>query len=147
MMKQLSRFRLSAHKLQVEVGRHQGVMWQSRMCPRCAANGQQQMVDDEQHMIFDCSTFEDLRNNIDGARTLLDSSAGSVQQFTRGDIDVVRVFISGCMDRLDGWWRGGLDQEGLPMPGPAVSLGWRLVNLSLSLLMLWLLKLSCFWLA
>ena len=54
--------------------------------PRC--------VDDEQHMIFECSTFEDLRDSVDGARVLIDSSAGVVC----GEMSVVR---EACMDRLD----------------------------------------------
>lgn len=99
MMKQLARFRLSAHKLQVEVGRHQGVLWEDRVCSRCAADGHH--VDDEQHLIFECSAFEDLRSSVEGAKALIDSSAGSVQQFMQGDTDVVREYIAACMDRLD----------------------------------------------
>jgi hypothetical protein len=79
MMKQLARFRLSAHKLQVEVGRHQGVLWENRLCSRCVASGNGQWVDDEQHMIFECHAFEDLK-----FRALIDSSNGSVR-FMRGE--------------------------------------------------------------
>ena len=101
MMKQLARFRLSAHKLQVEVGRHQGVLWENRLCTRCEASGHGQWVDDEQHMIFECHAFEDLRTSIEGARFLIDRSSGCVQRFMRGEMEVVRGFVSACMDRLD----------------------------------------------
>ena len=101
MMKQLARFRLSAHKLQVEVGRHQGVLWENRLCTRCEASGHGQWVDDEQHMIFECHAFEDLRTSMEGARFLIDRSSGCVQRFMRGEMEVVRGFVSACMDRLE----------------------------------------------
>ena len=82
-IKQLARFRLSCHKLRVELDRHRPnpqhvpnappgvpnppprVPWQERTCTRCSAAHLASLacaVDDEHHMIFECERFEALRN-------------------------------------------------------------------------------------
>ena len=98
-MKQMARFRLSAHKLQVELGRREHQLWADRVCSRCVAGGHGRHVDDEQHMIFECSTFDDLRE-LDGVRDIIEET-GDVRNFMIGDVSVVRGFISSCMIRLD----------------------------------------------
>ena len=50
-------------------------------------------------MIFECSTFEDLRN-MEGVRDIIEET-GYVREFMNGNVSVVRGFISACMDRLD----------------------------------------------
>ena len=58
-------------------------------------------MDDEQHMIFECPSFEDLRGSVDGAGVLIGASAGCVRTFMSGDPAVVLGFISACLDRVD----------------------------------------------
>jgi hypothetical protein len=101
MMKQVARFRLSAHNLQVELGRRDGTPWESRVCTRCLAHSGERHVDDEQHMIFDCHTFEDTRSSVDGASALIGAAGGCVRSFMFGDPSVVLKFVSGCMDKVD----------------------------------------------
>jgi hypothetical protein len=101
MMHQVARFRLSAHRLQVELGRRTGTIWESRHCTRCLQHSGEHHVDDEQHMIFECPTFEDLRHSVDGARDLIGAASGCVRSFMSGDTSVVASFISGCLDRVD----------------------------------------------
>jgi hypothetical protein len=49
----MARIRLSSHSLVVELGRHQGVVWFSRGCKRCAALRMHHLpVDDEAHLLF-----------------------------------------------------------------------------------------------
>jgi hypothetical protein len=98
-MKHMARFRLSAHRLQVELGRREHQLWADRVCSRCVAGGHGRHVDDEQHMIFECSTFDDLRE-LDGVRDIIEET-GDVRNFMIGDVSVVRGFISACMSRLD----------------------------------------------
>jgi hypothetical protein len=51
----MARFRLGSHTLEVEFGRHQGVIWFARGCMRCAALGLHDTpVDDGAHLIFSC---------------------------------------------------------------------------------------------
>ena len=76
MMKQVARFRLSAHRLQVELGRRYEVIWEHRVCTRCEGGGHGRHVDDEQHLIFGWHSFEHLRSSVEGARLLIDSSEG-----------------------------------------------------------------------
>ena len=103
MMKQLARFRLGCHGLQVETGRHNGVAWQDRHCTRCSANRLGMLackVGDEHHMVFDCSAFDDLRATVPGVQQLIDNAGGSLKAFMSGDMPVVRSFIAACLDKL-----------------------------------------------
>jgi hypothetical protein len=51
----MARFRLSSHKLGVELGRRHGVVWFARGCKLCAALGMHDLpVDDEAHLLFSC---------------------------------------------------------------------------------------------
>ena len=55
--KNVTKFRLSNHKLLIEVGRHQGLEANERFCPFCTHS-----VEDEMHFIFECSIYKDQRN-------------------------------------------------------------------------------------
>ena len=57
-------------------------------------------VGDEHHMVFDCSAFDDLRATIPGVQQRIDNAGGSLRVFMLGDVQVVRNFIAGCLDRL-----------------------------------------------
>jgi hypothetical protein len=52
-------------------------------------------------MIFECHSFEDLRNSVDGARDLIGACGSCVRSFMSGDPAVVLGFVSACMDKLD----------------------------------------------
>ncbi len=53
----VSRFRLSSHNLQIEIGRHQHIERNRRLCTQC----NMQMVEDENHMLLVCPFYRDLR--------------------------------------------------------------------------------------
>ena len=56
----ITRFRLSNHRLMVEVGRHQNIEnVEDRVCPFCPGK-----VEDESHFIFDCDTYRIPRQNL-----------------------------------------------------------------------------------
>ena len=114
----LARFRLSCHKLRVELGRHerpQSTAWSARTCTRCSAAHLASLscpIDDEHHMIFECEKFSHLRNEasvfvpgmrrfVPGPRSALRRAGGSVRHFMDSDPHTVLHFISSCMDILD----------------------------------------------
>ena len=113
-IRQLARFRLSCHKLQVELARHRRPLanWSDRTCTRCSAAHLATLsctIDDEHHMIFDCERFAALRDHhppntrraAPSTRAALDDAQGSVRRFMESDPHTVLHFISGCMDILD----------------------------------------------
>jgi hypothetical protein len=62
--KVVARFRLGCCPLRVEEGRREGIDWAMRSCTRCSQEhiaGLDCAVDDEYHLIFDCETTADLR--------------------------------------------------------------------------------------
>ena len=106
MMKQVARFRLGAHSLRVETGRRQvpRELWGARRCQRCDNAALQALacpIDDEHHLIFDCTAFSHLRSTMAGARALIDRAAGCVRSFMSGDAAVVTNYIAACMDLLE----------------------------------------------
>ncbi len=54
--KNIARFRLSNHRLMIEVGRHRGLSRGERVCPFCPG-----VVEDEYHFLFDCRTYRNQR--------------------------------------------------------------------------------------
>ena len=58
----LTRFRVGAHRLEVEVGRHNKIEYQRRLCKYCKSIGVEH-VEDEAHFLFDCPLYDDIRNN------------------------------------------------------------------------------------
>ena len=55
----LTRFRLSNHKLMIEVGRHQNLQKHERICQVC-----KKYVEDEIHFLINCKLYEELRKPI-----------------------------------------------------------------------------------
>ena len=53
----LSRFRLSAHNLNIEVGRWTNIPTDSRLCSLCTLG----LVEDEYHLMFICPTYHHFR--------------------------------------------------------------------------------------
>lgn len=56
----LTRFRISAHRLNIERGRYQGIPRQERYCSRCNVKS----VDDEKHFLFSCHHNKALRDTL-----------------------------------------------------------------------------------
>ena len=56
----LSRFRLSNHKLMIEVGRHQKLPRHERRCPFCTPT----CIEDEIHFLIQCDVYTILRNTL-----------------------------------------------------------------------------------
>jgi hypothetical protein len=47
-----TKLRTSSHRLQIELGRYQGV---PRMCTKCSSN----VIEDELHFLFECSKYDE----------------------------------------------------------------------------------------
>lgn len=58
--RRLTRFRISAHRLLIELGRYQGTLRQDRICVRCTSG----QVEDEKHFLLSCDKFREDRNNL-----------------------------------------------------------------------------------
>ena len=56
--KQLSRFRLSSHSLEIEVGRYHGTARENRICKLCNGN----MIESEYHFMLSCPFYRNIRN-------------------------------------------------------------------------------------
>ncbi len=55
--KNITKLRISAHKLEIEIGRYKNIPVQNRICKRCNLN----KVEDEQHIITSCSKYDQYR--------------------------------------------------------------------------------------
>ena len=53
----LCRFRISAHSLNVETGRHQNIPRENRLCKNCRMS----VLENEYHFLLVCPKFRDLR--------------------------------------------------------------------------------------
>ena len=62
--KAYSRFRCSSHKLHIETGRHLGVDREFRTCLFCFTNSDILEIEDEYHVFFICSRFNELRQTL-----------------------------------------------------------------------------------
>ena len=54
----VTKFRLSNHKLMIEVGRHQNIPKEFRFCPFCLK------VETETHFLLECHVYSTLRENV-----------------------------------------------------------------------------------
>ena len=52
-------FRISAHKLEIEVGRYKNIPSLNRICKVCSSGE----VEDERHLIFSCNKYSSLRQS------------------------------------------------------------------------------------
>ena len=88
----LAKLRMSAHRLQVEVGRYQGKPLERRICPQCTTCDSQIIdcffelpfmelqVETEQHFLQDCPAYDDIRENLPkAAKDLLDDVKAFLQ--------------------------------------------------------------------
>ena len=86
------RFKLGCHRLAIVTGRCYGVTRADRLCLRCDAGA----LDDEQHLVFECSAFEDLcrtHNQLFGPGVVFDMR----QSFAHRDHRAVVMYILGCL--------------------------------------------------
>ena len=56
---EFTKFRLSNHKLMIELGRHNGINKEFRFCKFCP-----NVIEDEIHFLITCKTFEKLREGL-----------------------------------------------------------------------------------
>ena len=54
--KNITKFRLSNHRLMIEIGRHKGLNKEQRTCPFCP-----EKIEDEFHFLCECKTYEHQR--------------------------------------------------------------------------------------
>ena len=54
----ISKLRTSSHDLQIETGRWRHIDRSARLCTKCNQNA----IEDETHMVFDCTFYNDIRN-------------------------------------------------------------------------------------
>jgi hypothetical protein len=58
--KNITRLRITAHRLQIERGRYQGIPNEERQCLRCDSSD----IDDEKHFLFSCSHLNEERKKL-----------------------------------------------------------------------------------
>ena len=58
--KNITRLRISPHRLQIEIGRYQGIHKEERQCLRCDSSD----IDDEKYFVFSCSHLNEEREKI-----------------------------------------------------------------------------------
>ncbi len=58
--KTICRFRISAHRLQIEVGRFSNISRSERICKNCSSG----KVEDEEHFLCECSKYESTRSEL-----------------------------------------------------------------------------------
>ena len=81
---ELTRFRVGAHALAVETGRWYRVPFESRICEYCALHDKC-VVEDEQHFLFECPLYMDIRNQYQQCFVGTNSNLFSFFSSSRGD--------------------------------------------------------------
>ena len=74
---------------------------------------EQPQVDDERHMVFECSSFESMRLSTNFSALFEGVAQGDLKQFMQnGDGIKVSEFIHQCMEQVDVWNNGGRVETG-----------------------------------
>ena len=60
----MSQFRLSSHSLEIERGRYNSTPPEKRFCTYCKDMMGREVVENEEHFVFDCPLSEELRENL-----------------------------------------------------------------------------------
>jgi hypothetical protein len=94
----LAQLRTGYHWLGVELGRWQGLDREERKCQRCAM----QVVDDEQHMVFHCSKFNNIREEY--SELFEGVEIGNVHQFLNNNEHSLKIaeFVFKCKEICSG---------------------------------------------
>ena len=87
----MAKFRLSNHRLMIEIGRHQNVPKELRFCPFCP-----NMVETEAHFLFYCSAYNPIRDKIQQSIDILNPnfkyySEEHKMKYILSDIDYIIV--------------------------------------------------------
>ena len=95
----LARFRLGLHWLHTRQGRFQQVSYENRWCPHCSASSQGLVVDSEEHALFHCPLYADIRQ----AQPWADSGACSTLASFMGLPPLQQArFVQACYERYLG---------------------------------------------
>ena len=86
--KLLMRFRLGCWKIAVVLGRHNNTPRERRLCEHCGSN----QVEDERHVVFECSLYGDIRNN---HKALFQTAGGDMCAFfnQKNQVQLVRFLL------------------------------------------------------
>jgi hypothetical protein len=57
----IARFRTGCHNLQIEIGRHENIPLENRLCKYCMECEQIQVIEDEYHVLFECGWYKEVR--------------------------------------------------------------------------------------
>ena len=57
----MAKFRISNHELEIEQGRHKGILMAKRCCLVCEQHGKT-VLEDEFHLLLHCSLYDEIRN-------------------------------------------------------------------------------------
>ena len=95
-MKRFLRFRLSCHSLPIETGRHHRppIPRSSRLFPHCPLSS----VGDEHHLVFECPTFQPLRQV---SHPFQFPNLFNAIVLAQKDRMVVYKFVSDCLDMIN----------------------------------------------
>jgi hypothetical protein len=117
-VKSVARFRLSSHNLEVQRGRFSRVAYADRTCRRCGGDAVE--VDDETHVVFNCSSSLPLRTEARFQRVFdaLGDQTTLRAFMSHSDQKTVALYIHLCMKAVDlvGVGSGALPQAEQP-PG------------------------------
>jgi len=85
----LSKLRISAHRLKVEEGRHQGIEREEQYCMYCLTNGQMR-VEDEFHFMIICGLYKELRMTLIQDLIITSSYESFVRIMQEGNTDALK---------------------------------------------------------
>ncbi len=97
--KHITKFRLSNHRLMIEVGRHKGLIKEERFCPFCPDK-----VEDEYHFLVECTTYREQREHFLGPILRLIPNFSDFSTTDKIEILMCKMdnnickYISNCMD-------------------------------------------------
>ena len=95
----LARFGLNLHWLHIRQLRFQQVPYENRWCPCCSASSQRLVVDSEEHALFHCPLYADIRQ----AQPWADSGACSTLVSFMGLAPLQQArFVHACYERYLG---------------------------------------------
>jgi hypothetical protein len=96
----VAQLRTGSHWLAEETERRNGTAREQRVCPHCAAHGQR-VLENPQHMVFDCSLYDDLRTR---HSELFQGGAGGggLAAFLAQAAPAVASFVGECRRRREG---------------------------------------------
>ena len=87
----MAQFRTGCHSLEIEVGRHNKLNTEDRLCRYCGANNVT-VVEDEYHVLFHCPAYKDIRNVYIGKETNVANVYNFVSVMTNKNIqDIVNL--------------------------------------------------------